>query len=129
MLQTKAFFYGKLSTDSALISLLGSTNNISDAWPEVVNTFPMVIIMDDNQRDWEFVDNKPKGSSVTVTIHIFTKAKAGAPTTSAIGSAVALVFYNLDFACTSNGEVSDPVPDVRHRIMRFSRELFPSELI
>ncbi len=128
MLLTKAWISTKLSASSSLTTLIGGTSHILDAWPLSVNIFPLLILTDENQIDVEYLDNKATGSEANIKIDIFSKADAGLPTTSAIGVLVASVFSDLLFHCGFNGEVPDPTEGVRHRVMRFSRKLLPSDL-
>jgi hypothetical protein len=123
---TKSWIYGILSTDAGLIAAVGSDDNVTDIWPEVINTFPMVIYIDDNQSDMEYSDNRPMMSRQRFVVHIFTKLDG--PTTSTIGAEVYRIFSGLFFNCGSNGEVPDETEGVRHRVMRFSRELFASDI-
>ena len=127
MLATKKYFYTALSTDTALDTALGS-GLVVDQYPAQVNTFPLVVYIDDNQSDGEYADNQPMISRARVVVHIFTKATAGYPTTTTLGILVANVFRGLFFNCVSNGEVPEPDEGVRHRVMIFSRELFPEEM-
>jgi hypothetical protein len=126
MLATKAYIFSKLQLDSAIIAALGGTANIFDAWPEQVTTFPCIIYQDENQSDGEFADNQPLISRVRYRVDIFTKIDKA--TTTTIGMAVANLFKGLYFTCGSNGEVQDVVEGVRHRVMRFSREMFASDI-
>lgn len=127
MVDTLKYYYSKLSTDTALIAEIGS-GDIVNAYPNTVENFPLVIFLDDNQSDAEFADNEPGVASVSLTVHIFTKALVGYPTTTTLGMHVARIFGALRFSCGSNGEVPDDTDAVRHRVMRFSKGLFPSEL-
>lgn len=127
MLAIKPWIYGKMSNDSALVALLGTTDNISDSWPELFTHFPMVIYQDDNQQDWEWSDNIPLGTSSRIKVDIFTKIDG--PTTTAIGMEIARIFRVNLFNCGSNGEVFDPTEGVRHRVMRFNRGIFPGQLV
>jgi hypothetical protein len=127
MLALKSWVYGKISTDSALLALIGDTSHITDAWPEVFTVFPMVIYQDDNQQDWEWADNTPSGTSARIRVDIFTKLDG--PTTTQIGMEVARIFRTNLFNCGTNGEVPDPTEGVRHRVMRFNRAFFPGQII
>lgn len=126
MLASKAWVFSKLSGYAPLVSVLGSADKISDYRPEIVTEFPSVILTDESQLDFEFVDNHPTMSALTVKVDVFTKI--GLKTTTEIGIPIADLFDSLTFHCATNGEVPDPVEGVRHRVMRFSRALFPSEL-
>jgi hypothetical protein len=124
----KAFYYSKLIGDAALAALIGiPADHIVDAFPAEVLTFPLVIYLDDNQEDMEYADNKATMSRARVTIHIFTKSDMA--TTTSIAMEIARIFNASYFNCGTNGEVPDPNPDVRHRVMRFSRELFASDIL
>jgi len=127
MLLTKAWVYKMFSTDSALLALIGATGHIVDAWAEKINTFPLVIIQDDTQMDAEFADNLPTVSKLRIRIDVFSKLDL--VDTDDIGYEIARIMKMQYFTCGSNGEVQDPVEGVRHRVMRFSRELFTSDII
>jgi hypothetical protein len=128
MLATKAWYWGKISTDAAILAQLGGITHLSDMRPEVISIFPMVILTDDGQNDREFADNKPKAVKVSIKVDIYTKAIAGAVTTSDIGINIARVLDSMYFTCIGNRETPEPLDSVRHRVMRFSRDLFPSDL-
>jgi hypothetical protein len=126
MINYKSWIYNKLSTDSGLLAIIGSTNNISDSWPETFESFPLVIYQDENQSDWEYRDNLPSGSDIRFKIDIFTKIDG--PTTTEIAIEIARIFRDLFWNCGTNGETPDQNEGVRHRVMRFSRALFPTEI-
>ena len=121
MINLKSLVYNILN-DSRITSLI-SEDNILDAYPNKIETFPCIIFLDSNQNDIEFADNKPLGDDCSVTIHIFTKALGGYSTTSEIGIVVSEVFKDNFFSCDGNTEVNDPDPNVRHRIMNFRKEI------
>lgn len=130
MLPIKRWVNKKLTKDSSLISLIGNVTHISDSWPEsTAMIFPLVIYQDDNQSDWEYADNKPTGSNIRICIHVFTKISGDLSTTTDIGTAVWNIFNAEFWDCGQNGEVPDDNPSVRHRIMRFSRQVKASELV
>jgi len=128
MISVKSFYYKTLSTDTELVALIGSTDNIINAWPEIVSTFPLIIYQDEDQKDFEFRDNKPMGSTVRLRIDIFIKIDSG-KTTDDFAIELARIFGDLFFTCGTNGEVFEPTEGVRHRVMRFSRGLFPSDVL
>lgn len=129
MLSTKKYYYDKLKADTALIALVGTAaDHIKDAWPEAITVWPMVIYQDDDQSDFFYTDNKPTASSARVRIDIFTKNDGIMATTTSIGKAVANIFGNEYWHCGTNGEVQDVVEGARHRVMRFSRELFAGDI-
>lgn len=123
MISTKKLIYSRLTGNTALTTLIGGADHITNAYPEEITKFPFVAFVDENQSDWEYADNVPHGSHVDVTIHIFTKVNAGLPTTYDIGALVYATMNAEFFNCGTNGEVADPTEGVRHRVMRFSREI------
>jgi hypothetical protein len=126
MLPTKAWIFGKLSALPGLLAVVGDASHISDMRPDIIEVFPMVIFTDEDQHDEEYSDNMPKASMQKFKIEIFSKLDLA--TTTAIATPIATFFTGLFFSCDSNGEVPDPVMDVRHRVLHFSRELFATNL-
>jgi hypothetical protein len=129
VLATKFWFYTALSSDSGLDTVLGTNGSVTDEYPETIEKFPLVIYVDTNQYDSEFADNLPTRSTTRVTVHIYTKALTGYPTTTAVGVEVARIFRAMFFNCVSNGEVPDETETVRHRVMVFSRSLAATDLV
>lgn len=127
MFNIKKYVFTQLSGSTALQTLIGS-GQVVDMYPNEVNTFPLVVYLESNQSDNEYADNKPETSRASVIVHIFTKSLKGFPTTTAIGIVIGDIFKNLLWHCVSNGETPDPNDSVRHRVMIFSRDLFPSDL-
>lgn len=126
MINVKSFCYAPLTGNTDLVTLLGGTDHIASAYPEIVPRFPFLAFTDDAQADTEYADNKPNASDVSIKIDIFSKDVKGFPTTWEIGAVVYGIFTALDFHCGTDGEVSDPDSGVRHRVMRFSREVVSS---
>ena len=116
------FTYSLLTSTPAITSLVNS-DNIFSIWPETITTFPC-IIFDDEQRDVEFVDNKPTSSFSTVAIDIFVRDDTPTP----IASAICDAFKNVYWSCEFNKLVPDPDTAVRHRSMRFTRPLYPDDI-
>ena len=125
MFDTEAFIYNALSHDASLLSLIGGVTHLTNAYPESIEVFPMVLFKLENQPDREFVDNKPIGNNCTFTVDIFTLEADTFP----IANAVYTVFNNLFWACDYNQETPDPNIRVRHRIMRFNRLLFAGDML
>ena len=113
--------YNTILNDTRITELV---NIVLDAYPETIEEFPCIIYLDENQNDIEYADNLPLGNSITVQIHIFTKALSGYATTSTIGLKVAEVMKENYFICRNNREVADVDVNVRHRVMEFTREVF-----
>ena len=114
--------YGILSGNETIAGYVGE--NILDAYPNEVENFPCIIFLDANQSDVEFADNKPLADAAEVEIHIFTKALDGFPTATEIGEAVYVAMNENYFVLTGGRGLSDPDPDVRHRIMNFRNIIF-----
>lgn len=114
--------YGILSGNETIAGYVGE--NILDAYPNMVENFPCIIFLDANQSDVEFADNKPLADAAEVEIHIFTKALDGFPTATEIGEAVYVAMNENYFVLTGGRGLSDPDPDVRHRIMNFRNIIF-----
>lgn len=126
MLNVNKFVFGKLKADVPLKALVGT--NIYDVRPEIITTFPSVYYHEGGQVDVEFIDDQPQASSSTMVVDVYAKT-SGTQTVTAIALAVANVFKGIFWACVFNSEVPDPAPDVRHRVMHFTRPVFASDLI
>lgn len=127
MLKTKALYYTTLSENTELVDALGS-GDITDAYPNTIEKFPLVIYTDDNQSSTEYADNKPTAANCSIAIHIYTKAEVGYPTTTTLGVIIDKIFTDLYFHCSSNREVANIDTAVRHRVMIFSRALLPGDI-
>ena len=121
MINAKSLYYSILQ-DERLTELVGE-DNILDAYPETVETFPCVIFLEENQLDREFADNQPLADELSLTVHIFTKVLDGYPTSSEIGLVVATIMRENFFVATQNREMSDVSDNVRHRVMAFRKVL------
>lgn len=121
MINAKTLYYSILQ-DERLTDLIGE-DNILDAYPEIVETFPCVIFLEENQSDREFADNQPLADELSLSIHIFTKALDGYSTTSEIGLIVANIMRENFFVATQNRELSDVEDSIRHRIMTFRKTI------
>ena len=124
MLNMKKYYLQLLSGSTELAELLGANGEILSAYPEEVEKFPLVIFEDVNQRDVEFSDNLPNGTSASVRIHIFTKALDGYPTTTTLGDVIHKLFRSEYWTCNGNAETQDVSDSVKHRVMDFSREFY-----
>lgn len=113
--------YNTILNDTRITDLV---TVVLDAYPDTVEEFPCLIYLDENQNDIEFADNLPLGNSITVQVHIFTKALSGYATTSTIGITVAEIMKENYFTCRNNREVEDEDDNIRHRVMEFTREVF-----
>lgn len=115
--------YSTLLSDKKIIALVPE-ENIFNSYPGEVETFPCIAFIDDNQSDGEYADNKHMADNCSVEIHIFTKKLEDYITSSEIGVIIAAVMNDDLWDCPMNREVSDPDPDVEHRVMRFSKSIY-----
>lgn len=121
MINTK-IIYSQLFDDERITALVPE-ENIFNAYPETIETFPALIFVDENQNDIEYADNKSLATSCSVLVHIYSKKLDGYPTTSEIGIKVAEVMNENWWNCSSNGETAEPANDVEHRVMRFGKSI------
>lgn len=115
--------YTKILNDERITSLV-SDEKIINAYPNEIEIYPCIIFLDENQFDTEYCENKPRGSSCSVQIHIFTKKLEGYVTTSDVAEAISEVMNEDLWNSSQNGEVSDPDPDCEHRVMVFNKSIF-----
>lgn len=120
MINAKKLYYTLLQDER----ITEYTENIFDAYPSTVETFPCVIFLEQSQSDIEFADNLPMANNLTVDIHIFTKALEDYPTTAELAIAINSVMQENFFVCRNNREVPDPDGDVRHRVLTFGKFIF-----
>jgi hypothetical protein len=126
VLDVGTFFYSKLSTNSALLALLGTTGNIVSSYPATIETFPLVIFHEQEQREVEFVDDKPTASESTFVIDIYVKDDTPTP----IAQAICNIFLPIYWANTYNADTPDPTTTARHRVLRFYRgPIYASDLV
>ena len=119
----KKYYQTLLSGSSELVTLIGE-GKIMSAYPQTVETFPLVVYEDQNSRDVEFSDNLPDGTAASVRVHIFTKTLTGYPTTTAIAEVVRDIFRADYWTLTANNETADVDDSIRHRVMDFTREFY-----
>lgn len=120
MLDVGSYLYSKLSTDSALLALVGSTDNISASYPEEITIFPYVIFREENQPSVEYADNIPRANVSTFIIDIFVKNDSTTPIAQAIDN----LFTPLYWSCVFNSDVPEPSTMTRHRVMHYIRPLY-----
>lgn len=122
MINQKEYVLRLLKNSTELETILGKSGKIMNAYPNKIETFPLVIFEDMNQSDVEFYDNLPNATNCSIRIHIFTKVSGNKyPTTTEVGLIVHDIFRNDYWSCTANMETSDVDDSIRHRIMDFTR--------
>lgn len=122
MINTKVI-YNELLEDETLTALVDE-DFIFDAYPSTVEDFPCVCFVETKQTDIEYSDNAHSFEKCNVEIHIFTKALEDYPTTSEIGVVIANIFNRDFWSMQDSKEVAEPIEDVRHRVMTFSKEVY-----
>lgn len=115
--------YSTLLSNEKIVELV-SDDNIFNSYPNEVEYFPCIAFVDENQSDAEYADNKHMADSCSVEIHIFSKKLENYVTTSEIGVIIAEVMNDDLWNCSTNREISDPKPDVEHRVMRFNKSIY-----
>ena len=123
MQDTETLIYTALSTDAALLALVGTTEHISSAFPEKVTIWPYIVYRELNQRDSEFGDNLPIANDSTMVVDVFVKDADVYP----YAKAVADIFRALFWTCEYSENTPDPDVRVQHRVMRFNRLLFAGD--
>jgi len=120
-----AWVFSKLTTNAALVALLGDDSHIVTSYPDEVTVFPLVIFRESNQPDALYNDNKPIANESTFTIDVFVRDDTPTP----IAMAVCDIFKTSLWACQYNEDSPDTETMVRHRVMRFYRPIFPGDLV
>lgn len=115
--------YKKIFSDERITSVI-SAENILNAYPAEVETFPCIIYLDDNQSDGEYSDNKSGASDCSIMVHIFSKKLPGYVTTTEVSLVIAEVLNEKLWHCYQNREIGDPDPDTEHRVMMFNKSIF-----
>lgn len=115
--------YNSLLNNEKITNLIPG-DNILNAYPDDLEIYPCIIFLDDNQNDDEYNDNKPAASYCSVQIHIFSKKLTNYVSTAEVAVTISEVFNDDLWNCIQNGEVSDPSPNVEHRVMRFNKSIF-----
>lgn len=115
--------YNTLLNDSRILEFV-SEDNILNSYPNEVENFPCIIFSENSQDDSEYNDNMPGASVCSVEIHIFVKKLDGNATSSDIAEVVAEVMNEDFWNGSGNREVSDPDPDVEHRVIQFNKSIF-----
>jgi len=122
MINTKEIYMNLLSDEK--ITVVVSEDNILNAYPASIENFPCIVFIDENQSDEQYADNFPTTNRCDVTIHIFSKKLDEYVTTSEISVIIAKVMNDNLWHCSMNKEITDPNPDVEHRVMDFSKSIF-----
>lgn len=113
--------YNEILNDSRITDIV---EDIFDAYPDTIETFPCIVFQEAGQRDIEYSDNSSKFVRISVQVHIFTKALDGYLTTTEIGQVVDTVMKENFFTEENNIELSEVVDNIRHRVITYNAEIF-----
>jgi hypothetical protein len=113
------WLYGQFIGDTALVTALGGSDQIVRAYPNTIDTLPIMAFLEANNRDESFYENRPLGASEAVDIHVFTKFDT--PTTT-ISDLISAKMSDLLFTRDYQADQDDPSTKVRHKVMKFSRD-------
>ena len=128
MLDVKTWVRSKLIADSALVALLGSTDQLLQADPNDFETLPVVIFTEANQPNpaQVWMDDQPQGIDTTLTFDVYV---GDGRDTTPIVQALDAVLVGLRFGCLASVDVPDPDSKIHHRHTRYTRVLTPQELV
>ena len=123
MLDTKAFVYGILRNDSALVAALGSNTKIQYAYPNDFNTLPIITYLESNNRMTEWYDDTPAAEESTITVDVWANVSTSA-LSKLVDAALAAVLYTREFAA----DVPDPDAKIFHKSLRYRRTFTADDL-
>ena len=124
MIDVGSKIYSLLSTDSTLISLIGSSDNILSSHPGIITTFPVVIFREENQGDGVYEDDLPISFDSTIVIDVYIKDDSPTPIVEAISNIMTINYWS----CIYNSDVPDPNTTARHRNVRYARSLIAEDV-
>ena len=113
-----SWIYDKFITYSPLITSLGSANSIVRAYPNAVNTLPIVALIEANNPHSYFTENIPLAESENLDVHVFTSFDQP---TSSISQLIDTLMISLLFTRDMSQDMDDPSTKVRHKVMKYSR--------
>lgn len=128
MMEVKAKVYTALKNDSALVTLLGSANQIVFYYPNDFKALPVVCYREDNQTDEDqgYWDNAPHSVESAIQIDIYT---AHNTSTTAISKAVDNVMHGLLFNVDFSGDLYEKDEKIQHRVIRYRRSFIAEDLV
>ncbi len=122
-MDTKAKAWTLLSTDVALLALIGGIDHLEEIYPKSFEALPIVTYTETNKRTVTWYDNRPKAYESTIQIDVWSYTN-----TSAIEEELENLFggvlYSLDFS----QDVPNTDDSIKHRVMRFRRAFTPDDL-
>lgn len=88
------------------------TDNVSDVYPQDWEKFPIVIYLEEENKPYEYTDDKEQKSFLRYKVDIFDK-----DSTSELAVKVNDVFESVGLRRTSSIDLADSY--LRHKVMRF----------
>jgi len=113
-----SWLYDKFITYSPLTTALGTADSIVRAYPNTVNTLPIVALIEANNPHSYFTENTPLAESENLDVHVFT---AFDQPTSSISQLIDTLMISLLFTRDMSQDMDDPSTKVRHKVMKYSR--------
>ena len=87
--------------------------NVTDTYPDACENFPVVIILEEENKPYEIYGDKEQKSNIRYKVDIFNN-----DSTSALAMKIDEIFSSLGLMRTSSLDVPDP-SHLRHKTMRF----------
>jgi hypothetical protein len=124
MLNVDAWLLTKMEESTPLVGILGSTDRIVYEYPNSFGTMPIVTYKELNQPHGSFGDNAPVNVESYVEISVWNNDNG----TIEIAQAIDDLMVELFYACEYNAPVPEPDTKLRHRVMRYRRQLTAEDL-
>ncbi len=124
MLDINRYVYTLLSTNAALLALVGTSDHIFFGFPNSFKLLPIVTFYELNQTTLEYVDNAPIMRDTFMQIEVWTDNSG----TTAIAQAVDNVMIAALFDCDFSSDTPEPDTKLRHRVMRYRRQLTAEDI-
>lgn len=89
------------------------SDNVTDTWPSDWQKFPVIIYLEEENKPYDWVDNKEGYSYLRYKVDIYDNKS-----TSDLAIKVDEIFSGLGLKRTMSQDVPDP-SNLRHKVMRF----------
>jgi hypothetical protein len=123
MLDTKAYVYGILKNDAAIVAALGSSSKIQYAYPNSFNALPIITYLESNNRTTDWYDDTPSAEESIITVDIWANVSTSA-LAKLVDAAMATALYTRDFAA----DIPDPDTKIFHKSLRYRRTFTADDL-
>ena len=119
MYNTKAYLYNLLSTDTTILSIVGSTDKIYFYYPEKFETLPVMAYAEDNNLPTDWADNAPYSWDSFVTIDVYTAKNVS---TTSLAQAVGDLLINNLYGITLFADAPESDTRINHKVIKASRK-------